>query len=923
MNFRMRHPVTALGMLLAGATLSATTLPELPPTTLKTLTAQESSRALAAAAYFNANVLPTLGVARTDTFKLRHSLTNPQGECVARFEQYTDQVYGGKTYHLVIRNTAVVVKVAPDGTCSVSAKNVVKPHLLPTPAAHQLTPAQALEVMTAKLNPTQGYAATPTVQPVLFRAQDMGDLMPMKHPVTGMAGVNPLQGGEIFTARTAYVRAYELHAELLSSDTTKPNAQLTVFLDADSGIILDRFVTGGLEVKNPFLYASGYTYAGQTAPSPVALLKEAAAKTRVAASPDTTPTWTEIAIPAGKPTETLTPALGTGYTQYMGKVTLPTTYDPVLKGYGLLDTTRGGSANYFIQQRMGYTDTYGYYHANTLRPAGNMVVSGQGINTWTPYTMDGLSGNLSGVPKVASDLVTGRPETKDGILADNVWGDGYSFVPDLTDPDHAYGAYTATGESAAADAMNILTCNHEFLRSTFNRTGIDNQDSAATIAVNFPGVYYVLRDTTSTTGYDADSNPITVPLFLLRCGTGDPANGLLNMAEPTMLGQGLGMMLWDYTIGSAALSSIKDYSSVYLSWANLMSQGIYSLGSLHGMNRRVVTPTWALGMNYSGGQYLQSMVKPSLDGISPDYWYDGSYFIAGGQYGLAAGPMNRAYYFMAEGASSNTASSAYSAFLPEGMPGIGLEKTCKIGYKAVTENLGSPNASVFDMKAALVQAATDLYGAGSAEVQATANAWAAVNVGAAYGKYDPTKSESAKVWFDMHNWPDNSDLGPDGPFEPNPRSQRYPWVPMGEPAQLKVNVSGATDTTIIWTNHPAPFSSSGFFDLSTVNNGCMTPDGVWTPSTRNPTGSLSVSSIQATSKADPKQWAQGLAFGIAFDDDGDGYNDALDLGMVALAYGLPYPILNAVNDYIMAGFPGISEGELQMNLAAFKTAFGN
>lgn len=922
MNFRMRHPVTALGMFLAGATLSASTpLPELSPSALKTLTAQQPTRVALAQAYLDSTVIPTLSFGPDDSLHLFHALTNTQGECVVRFQQF--RRFPGSAYRSLVFNSAVVVKVAPDGTCSVTVKKVAPPHSIGgqgITSAPYLSPAQALEVMTAKINPTMGFTGTPQVEPIVFPAYDRDDLVLARDPATGLLSGNPLRGGEAFTPRAPYVRAYRIEGELISSDPTQPNARVQVILDAETGAILSRGVVGQ-EVANPFLYAAG-TRAGQPAPSPAVILQDAALKTqaKLAQVAATTASWTEITVPAGTPTQTLVPVVGTGLTQYMGAVPLPTTYDPVLKGYGLLDTTRGGAVNNFTQQMLGYYDTYFQFHPNVLRPAGNMVLSGAGTPSYyTPYTMDGLTGSLQERTGVASDLVTGRPETSAGLALDNVWGNYRNLVPDPTDRAHGYGAFTTAGMSAAAEAMNHLTCTYEFLKYTFNRTSLDDQDTGMNITVNLPTFRSsVIYDTKFGTNFDADGYYQHVNIFSLRAGTGDAAQGLTNAAEPTKLGVAMGAMLWETLLGFTETTTVTDSQAIARGFANLISQGIYSIGSMHGLSRRIVMPTWKLGMDHADGSYDQSMVKPSLDGLSPDGYYDGSSFLFGGSGGFSSGPVNRAWFFMSEGASATAGATTYSEFLPGGMSGIGLEKTCKIAYKAVTEQLASgSHLSVYRWKTALVQAAKDLYGDGSPEVIATTNAWAAVNVGAAYGQPEPIR-----VWIDMHNYPDDSDLGINGPFEGNERSQRYPWVPAGEPSQLSAHVTGTTDTSVTWTNNPAPYNWSGFYDLNTLSNGRITPEGIFTASTAIP-ASLKVNSVQVRSKVDPKQWAQGMVFGLQFDWDGSGSNDALDLGMLALAWGMPYPVLNAVNDYIFPGFPGVSEGELQMGLAAFKTAFGN
>ena len=442
----------------------------------------------------------------------------------------------------------------------------------------------------------------------------------------------------------------------------------------------------------------------------------------------------------------------------------------------------------------------------------------------------------------------------------------------------ADGVFTPTGQSSAADAMNTMTCAYDFLKYEFNRLGPDGTDAAMTADVNnesYTGGYG--WQTLATVGTDpVTGKAINVPFQLMRFGTGVPAAGMTNLAEPTIIGTAIGHMLWEDLLGYPSTSSIDDYKNVTQAFAQLMSMGIYSLGALHGTMRTALIAPWIYGGVYANGGYTTSMFHPSLDGVSPDYSYDGSYLIGNPSSLYGAGPFNRAFFFMAEGASAKPTSNSYSTFMPGGMPGIGLEKTCKIAYKAVSENLASHNANGPIMRAAMIQAASDLYGPGSPEVIATTNAWAAVNVGGSYGNADPIR-----VWFDMQNFPADSDLGIKGPFEPNPRAVRYPYAPAGEPTQMKANISGTTNTGLTWTVNPAPYSSSGYYDLSTTADGNITASGLYQGPLRQDTGSINVTSIQATSTADPNQFAQGMVFNITFDWDGDGNNDALDLGYLA------------------------------------------
>ncbi|GLH74546.1 hypothetical protein GETHLI_30480 [Geothrix limicola] len=891
--FRMRYPATALAMMLAGATLCAQALPELPAAQLEVLNQQETARAAQAAAYLKSQA-SSLGLGGDDEFVLRHSLTNTQGECVARF----DQIHQGTR----VQGSSVVVKVSPEGTMSISVSALSKGISLPSGQA-QLSPAQALDILGAKLSPTVGFGHAPTVEPIIFPTRLMGEMVLAKDPASGFFAVDPLRSAEAYQPLTAHVRGYRIVCDLLGSDGA-PNTTLTVMMDADTGAILDRKATGP-GIKNPFSYAKGFH----------GITGSAAPITHASASV-ISPEAAQTSVVPGSPSTTLIPAIGYGRTMYSGQMAIPTTYDPALKGYGLLDTTRGSHANYFVQDRMGYYDQFGHYQLNTQRPSGNLVVTDQ-ADVFTPYTMDAISGSETPAAGVAANLVTGVPATTGVPFTDNIWGDGTDFVASA-DATKAHGAYSVSGQTAAAEAMNGMTNAYEFMKYAFNRKGLDGQDTAMTAVVN--DRYYlgqVIHETFDQWRVDPVTHlQITLPSFRFTCGSGLPDYGVLSAAEPTLIGQALGDMLWEWTLQGQSSSSISEGKIVQRGFANLMSQAFMSLGSLHGIQRRVIMPTYTIGQNYANGGYATSMFQPSLDGISPDGWHDGLSFLGNEWPDYGEGPMDRAFFFMSEFASSDSSSSAYSEYLPQGMTGIGLEKTAKVLFKALTEDITSAEISCLGMRVACIKAATDLYGTGSAEVIATTNAFAAANIGGAYGKPDPVR-----VWFDMKNFPDNSDLGINGPFEPNPRGSRYPIVPLGEPSQLKVNISGTSDTGVVWTNNPAPFNGSGYWDLGGGVQGQISPEGVFLSPLRDST--LNVYSVQAKSKADPKQWAQGMVLVFSCDFDGDGSNDALDYGMLALAYEVPFDVYLSVNAHLMVGFPGIGEGELQWNLAAFKSAFGN
>ncbi|HEX5687631.1 MAG TPA: M4 family metallopeptidase [Ideonella sp.] len=126
---------------------------------------------------------------------------------------------------------------------------------------------------------------------------------------------------------------------------------------------------------------------------------------------------------------------------------------------------------------------------------------------------------------------------------------------------------------------------------------------------------------------------------------------------------------------------------------------------------------------------LRNMINPSSDGVSADCWYSG---VGNIDVHYSSGVANHFFFLLAEGTSNGSPSKtcvAGNTRVATGngsVNGIGREKAGKIWYRALATYM---TASETFAKARLdtVKAATDLYGAGSAEVAAVHAAWTAVN----------------------------------------------------------------------------------------------------------------------------------------------------------------------------------------------------
>jgi hypothetical protein len=260
--------------------------------------------------------------------------------------------------------------------------------------------------------------------------------------------------------------------------------------------------------------------------------------------------------------------------------------------------------------------------------------------------------------------------------------------------------------------------------------------------------------------------------------------------------------------------------------------------------------------------------------------------------------MNRAWYFLSEGASTVPSSSAYILYLPQGMAGIGLNKTVQIAYKAAMERF--TEATDYDAaRTACIAAAKDLYGAGAdcAESIAVENAFAAVNIGGAHGKPAPVK-----VTFDDQLMPEGTLLAE--VFTTN----HFTVVALGQWVPLKVTVANAADPSLTWkaTGVPGLLQSTGG---DNAQQGVFNADGLY----KAPERGEGYWSVQAWSNQDDRQFAQGMVWALSLDANGDGDTDALDMADIAMLCYLPYPYKNYLNPYALFGpNTGIGDPEVQL-----------
>ncbi len=292
--------------------------------------------------------------------------------------------------------------------------------------------------------------------------------------------------------------------------------------------------------------------------------------------------------------------------------------------------------------------------------------------------------------------------------SDNIWGNSTAYSSGSTTND--------TGQTAAADAAYGLQITWDYYKNVHNWNGINNLGTA---------IYNLIHYSTNYTNAFWDDS-----CLCMTYGDGSP--GYMNpLTALDVVGHEISHGV---TFSTAGLVYEDEPGGINEANSDISAAMVefYSRGG-SGSTIGEIGGNWTVGEQVMvSGQPIRYMYKPSKNGSSPDEWYAG---IGLQNVHASSGPMNRAFYFMSQGASSSSSSDYYTPRLPSGMTGIGNDKAARIWFRALTVYL-TPYSFYWDARSASIRAARDLYGSGSAEVAAVKNAFAGINVGAVAGVDD-------------------------------------------------------------------------------------------------------------------------------------------------------------------------------------------
>ncbi|TGD81784.1 M4 family metallopeptidase [Hymenobacter wooponensis] len=305
-------------------------------------------------------------------------------------------------------------------------------------------------------------------------------------------------------------------------------------------------------------------------------------------------------------------------------------------------------------------------------------------------------------------------------------GSSYTAATDFIDADNNWTATeynNANFDNVAGDAHFGAQATYDYWKATHNRNSFDNAGAKIKSYVHF--------DDTPGDGVGFENAYWNGSVMTY----GDGATTFKPLAALDVCGHEIGHAVCEKTANLAYQNESgamnEGFSDIWGACVEAYTVGVYGLTG---------KSTWLIGeeIKKSGGA-LRSMSSPNTYG-QPDT-YKGTYWKAtttsptsSNDYGgvhTNSGVLNFWFYLLAQGGSgTNDISSAYS------VTGVGLDAAAKIAYR--TESVYLTASSTFaNARTASISAATDLYGAGSAQVTAVTNAWYAVGVGSAAGGTTP------------------------------------------------------------------------------------------------------------------------------------------------------------------------------------------
>jgi zinc metalloprotease ZmpA len=270
--------------------------------------------------------------------------------------------------------------------------------------------------------------------------------------------------------------------------------------------------------------------------------------------------------------------------------------------------------------------------------------------------------------------------------ADNVWGNGS----------------TSSSQSAAVDAHYGIQKTYDYYKNIHGRNGIDGAGGTGYNRVHYSSRYNnaFWSDSCFCMTYgDGDGTTFT-PLTAIDVAGHEMTHGVTSRTA--------GLVYSGESGGLNEATSDIFGSMVEFYAASSSDPGDYLIGE------KIYTPS-------KSGDALRYMYNPGLDGKSASCW---SSSVGSLDVHNSSGVANHFFYLLAQGSNGSPASPTCNG---SSVTGIGRSAAEKIWYRALTVYMTS-STNYKAARTATLNAAADLYGAGSTQYNTVAAAWSAVSV---------------------------------------------------------------------------------------------------------------------------------------------------------------------------------------------------
>ncbi len=383
--------------------------------------------------------------------------------------------------------------------------------------------------------------------------------------------------------------------------------------------------------------------------------------------------------------------------------------NPVSRGDIYIDAVTG--ATLFYNATIKHLGDFGHGNKKTNSKAKNVNAATVLANAATRYSgTQSIETTLSGTSYILSDATRGN-----GIMTYNMKkGTNYSAAVNFTDVDNTWSAAefnNVNKDNGALDAHWGAEKTYDYWTTVHGRNSFDNAGAAIKSYVHYSSNY--------------DNAYWNGSVMTYGDGSGTYFDILTSIDVA------------GHEIGHAVCSNTANLA--YQLESGAMNEAFSDIwGACIEYYAAPNKQKWLIGEDIerrAGHLALRSMSNPKSEG-QPDT-YGGTNWVnqvkcrpssRNDNCGVHtnSGVLNHWFYILTDGKTgTNDKGSSYS------VTGIGIDKAAKIAYRLESVYL-SANSTYANARTFGIQAATDLYGAGSPEVIATTNAFYAVGVGTAY-----------------------------------------------------------------------------------------------------------------------------------------------------------------------------------------------